>query len=67
MTKKDYQMVAAVLSDQVTFINSLPAHPRQEREAAERLRLRMAAALAAKFRMDNPNFESTRFLQACRA
>jgi hypothetical protein len=65
MTRKDYVMIAATISELLADIDREPAGMR-EVLTGERIGVRsVALRLADQLRQDNPRFDRTRFIEAC--
>jgi hypothetical protein len=62
MTKKDYELIAGVITDTTEMTKILGG---LDMESAERVISLLSGKLASSLEMENPRFDRARFLTAC--
>ena len=66
MTRKDYILIANAFQDQKKFMEHFPMHySTEQKQAVEDQIASLARNLATALKIDNPDFDRVRFLQAC--
>ena len=63
MSKKDYELVAGVFAEHMTALRELIQT--EETDRTIRVVTRLAAFMSREFSIENPRFNSSRFLTAC--
>ena len=67
MTRKDYEAVAEVLAEYRRDVRDFPSEVLDHDIVAIETVNRLAECLAKVFEQDNPRFQRSRFVEACKA
>jgi len=66
MTKKDYVLIAEMIQGQLSNLPQLPTKDTGAAALSQLYGFRVAVqGIVKALKVDNPNFDSVRFLQAC--
>jgi hypothetical protein len=66
MTKKDYVLIAEMIEGQLSNLPQLPTKDTAAAALSQLYGFRVAVqGIVKALKVDNPNFDSVRFLQAC--